>query len=338
MNARRILSWARRWLTTRLGPRPAPTSGTTRYPQRYRVLPPPTRIPTPWPEPPAVDQPAAPATPPAPPAPPRAYDLALFEELQAEYSTKRLVRAAPRYDRDSVTKRSQGRIETIHARIGLAGKTTLEVGCGSGFEVWYLGTHLGCDAWGIDPVPRRAWPSLTGPRVHLVDGDMAAAPALPSATFDRVLSFTVWEHIEHPYAALQETYRVMKPGGVAWIRANLYRGPTASHRYRHIHFPFPHLLFPDDVIAEGLGRAGGPAVGAAWVNRLTWEQYEAYIIEVGFRIKALSFDIYPLDEPFYARFEDVLGRYPRRDLERGFFSAILAKPPRWRPRSGSTPR
>ncbi len=38
------------------------------------------------------------------------------------------------------------------------------------------------------------------------------------------------------------------------------------------------------------------------------------------------FDIYPLDEAFYGRFEDVLGRYPRVDLERGFFTAVLEKP------------
>ncbi|HEX2755943.1 MAG TPA: hypothetical protein VHM48_10790, partial [Candidatus Limnocylindrales bacterium] len=81
----------------------------------------------------------------------------------------------------------------------------------------------------------------------------------------------------------------------------------------------------DDVIAEGLRRAGRPALGAAWVNRLTWEQYEAAFIAAGFEIRALSFTTYPLDVPFYRRFEDVLGRYPIADLERGFFQVVLEK-------------
>ena len=34
-------------------------------------------------------------------------------------------------------------------------------------------------------------------------------------------------------------------GGLAWIKAN--RGPKASHRYRWVNFPWPHLLFTDEV-------------------------------------------------------------------------------------------
>ncbi len=34
------------------------------------------------------------------------------------------------------------------------------------------------------------------------------------------------------------------------------------------------------------------------------------------------------DEEFYRRFEDVLGRIPRWDLERDFFTAVLEKPGR----------
>jgi len=186
--------------------------------------------------------------------------------------------------------------------------------------------QFGADAWGVDVAPRQAWPHLTGDRVHLIAGDISGEHGLRDSTFERVMSFTVWEHIRHPYTALAQTYRIMKPGGLCWMRANLYRGPTASHRSRDIYFPFPHLLFDDDVIAEGLSRAGRQPIGAAWVNRLTWEQYEQAMIEIGFIIRSLEFDIRPLDEAFYSRFEDVLGRYPRRDLERAFFNVTLEKP------------
>jgi SAM-dependent methyltransferase len=202
----------------------------------------------------------------------------------------------------------------------------LEIGCGSGYEVWHLAHQFGCDAWGIDLAARMAWPSLAGEHVHLVAGDIASGGELSSAMFDRVISFTVWEHITRPVEAIVELARVMRPGGFAWIRANLYRGPTASHRTRDIAFPFPHLLFTDEVIDEAMRRAGKAPGGAVWVNRMTWEQYESAFLAAGFEIRSLNFTRYPLDEEFYLRFEDILGRYPRADLERGFFEVVVEKP------------
>jgi SAM-dependent methyltransferase len=290
----------------------------------------------PWPEPPVVDRPQGALDPTwtgDEATPPREYDLALFEALNAEYASNPVAPASPDYSYDGLADRSRKRIENLNRRLNLQHKVVLEVGCGSGMEAWYVANRYDADAWGIDVLERRAWPELRSERVHLVAGDMSdSSDILPSATFDRVISNTVWEHIEHPRAALEHVYRVLKPGGIAWIRANLHRGPTASHRAREIAFPFPHLLFSDAVIAEGLRRAGKTARGAAWVNRLTYEQYETYLREIGFSIRSVHFDRYPLDEAFYARFEDVLGRYPKRDLERGFFTVIVSKPRVRRPR------
>jgi SAM-dependent methyltransferase len=319
---RRLRGGSQAGLTTRRALRGVP-GGT--YPPRFRVEPPPPPVEGPWPAWPVSDAPAAAATNPLP-EPVRSYDLALFEELNAEYASKPLVRDAPAYDHDSLVERSTRRLTGVHNQIGLAGLTTLEVGCGSGYEVWGLAHAMGCDAWGIDILPRQAWETLRGDRVHLVAGDIAVDHGLPLGTFDRVLSFTVWEHITHPQTAIHSLYEVMKPGGLAYIRANLHRGPKSSHRYRDIFFPFPHLLFPDDVIAAGLARRSKPALGAAWVNRLTWEQYEATIIRAGFVIRSVLFDVTPLDVAFYRRFEDVLGRYPREDLERDYFTAVLERP------------
>jgi len=278
-----------------------------------------------WPDPPQIEQPFSAAVAPEPARRPASYDLALFEQLNAEYADHPVQPTAPKYDQESITARSRWRISSIHDQIDLGGKTVLEVGCGAGYEEWYLARHLGCDAWGIDITPRRAWDSLRGERVHLVEGDIAVPGTLPANTFERVISFTVFEHITRPLDAIAELERVMQPGGLAWIRANLYRGPTSSHRTRDVYFPFPHLLFADDVIDEAMRRAGRPAGGSAWVNRLTWEQYETAFLGAGFAIRALTFTLYPLDEAFYDRFEDILGRYPKQDLERGFFQVVLEK-------------
>jgi SAM-dependent methyltransferase len=325
----RVLRRVRRSVRRFEGRTRPPTPVAVRdYPSTFRISPPPAPVGDAWPEPPAIDLPFAAADPAAGPPPVAAhFDIELFERLQAEYADHPIAPTAPHYDPASLTERSRRRLVGIHDHIGLAGRTVLEVGCGAGYEVWFLARHFGSDAWGIDISPRNAWPALRGDRVHLVEGDIAIRGSLPEATFDRAISFTVWEHITQPIAAITELARVMKPGGLAWIRANLYRGPTASHRTRDIAFPFPHLLFGDDVIAEGLRRAGRPALGAAWVNRLTWEQYESAFIAAGFAIRSLAFTRYPLDEAFYRRFEDVLGRYPRVDLERGFFQVVLERLP-----------
>jgi SAM-dependent methyltransferase len=328
---RRLTSLARRVrrFTGRFERQPRPAGAGTRvYPESFRVRPIPAPISGTWPEPPPVEHPFRAQVEREPAAAPTRYDLALFEALNVEYAAKPVAPTAPQYDPATLKERSRRRIQVIHDHLDLRGRTVLEVGCGAGYEVWFLARQLGCDAWGIDISPRIAWPSLVGERVHLVEGDIAVRDTLPANTFDRVISFTVWEHITHPLEAITELARVMKPGGLASIRANLYRGPTASHRTRDIAFPFPHLLFDDAVIDEAMRRAGRAPGGSAWVNRLTWEQYESAFVSSGFVIRSLTFTLYPLDEDFYRRFEDVLGRYPKVDLERGFFQVVLEKPGR----------
>ena len=119
---------------------------------------------------------------------------------------------------------------------------------------------------------------------------------------------------------------MLKPGGLAWIRANLFCGPQASHRYREINFPWPHLLFSEDVIRDWDVKHGRGPKGPAWVNRLTWDNYQRHIDEIGFRLRHVQFQEAEWDEEFYQRFEDILGRYAKRDLKRDYFLAVLEKP------------
>jgi hypothetical protein len=100
----------------------------------------------------------------------------------------------------------------------------------------------------------------------------------------------------------------------------------ASHRYRDINFPWPHLLFSDDVIRDWDTKHGRPAKGSSWVNRLSWLHYERSITDLGFVLRHLQFQNAKWDEEFFVRFEDILGRFPRADLERDFFLVVLEKP------------
>jgi SAM-dependent methyltransferase len=259
-------------------------------------------------------------------ASPPCYDVELLEKLNAEYADRPLVPRPPKYDPDSLTRNARRRTLWVHNMVDLADKRTLEIGCGNGYETWHVGQHLAADSYGVDVTEYGAWQSLASERVHFACADMAADNPFEENFFDRVVSHTVWEHVLHPHKLLAETYRVLQPGGLAWMNANLYAGPQASHRYRDIYFPWPHLLFSDDVIKEWDALHGHSGRGAAWVNRLSYYHYQHYFDLIGFRLRHLKFTETPIDEAFYSRFEDVLGRYPRWDLTKDFFIAVLEKP------------
>jgi SAM-dependent methyltransferase len=312
---------------------PTPRGGASpswgSVPQRFQVTPRPREIDPNWPEPPRIEEPGVAVrsiydTGTRGPA----MDLALFEALNEEYRSKPLVPNPPGADQESREDRARQRVASVHRIIDLAGKRTLELGCSAGFEVWYLSHHLGSDAWGVDVRERASWAALSDERTHFVLADLATDHPFEPDFFDRVYSFAVLEHVAHPFSLLRELFRIMKPGGLAYLSANLHRGPKASHLYREIFFPFPHLLFSDDVISEFRLKHHGHRGGASWVNRLTWSQYEDYLREIGFEIRSLKFRETPLDEAFYQRFEDILGRYPKWDLTKDFFDAVVEKPKR----------
>jgi SAM-dependent methyltransferase len=311
--------------------------GTPASAAPFRVHPPPGPGPTDWAEPPTVEAPIeiTRRRHDEEERPEPVFDLKLLEALNAEYAAKPLIADPPEYDHVAVLERARKRLLGVHRMIDLANRRVLEFGCGAGFEVWSLSHDFGADAYGVDIVERQGWPALINERTHLVLADLAVDRPFPPDHFDRVISFVTLEHVVHPYASLAELYRVLQPGGLAYLRANLYRGPLASHRYREIFFPYPHLLFSDDVIRQFYRSRGLPEQGAEWVNRLTWAEYEDHFTRIGFRIRFLKFTETAVDEGFYRRFNGILGRYPRTDLARDFFDVVLERPRarRWARRS-----
>jgi SAM-dependent methyltransferase len=305
----------------------AARSSWGRLPRRYAVAPRPRAIRTRWPDPPTVEDASRMVrsmydTGTRPPV----MDLALLEALNDEYRSKPFVTEPPEYDQASREERARRRLLDVHHAVDLAGKRVLELGCGGGFEVWYLSHHFGSDAWGVDVSERGGWETLADERTHFVCADIGTDSPFEAGMFDRVISFSVLEHVVHPYTVLKEIYRILAPGGLAWISANLHRGPRASHLYREFYFPFPHLLFSDDVISAYRQKHTERSGGASWVNRLTWAEYENYFREIGFIMHSLRFSETPLDEAFYERFSDILGRYPKWDLTKDFFHTVLEKP------------
>lgn len=257
---------------------------------------------------------------------PVSYDIDLLEALNEEYRDKPIVPHPRQIDPDAMQPAARRRVEWAHSHVDLRDKDVLEMGCGQGYEMFVVGNDYGSRAHGVDVRAYTTWDAFRGDTVEFTCGDLTVHNPFPEASFDRVISYTVWEHVVHPYALLEETYRILRPGGLAWIRANLFAGPQASHRYRDIYFPWPHLLFTDEVISAWDAKHGRTTEGSAWVNRLSWHHYQRYFAEVGFRVRHTALQECEWDQEFYERFEDVLGRYPMTDLKQDYFLAVLERP------------
>ncbi len=256
-------------------------------------------------------------------APSHTFDLELFLQLNEEYEAKPVVARPRTFDEQSLDQGAARRLSNVERRVDLSDKRVLEIGSGRGHICRRLADHYGCEVVGVDIKEYDQWESLSGRNVDLRIHDVSADDNAALGTFDLILSFAVWEHVEHPYAALQGVKELLGPEGRAYIYANLYRGPKASHRYRDIYFPWPHLLFTDEVFEEFYLHTIGRKKRAAWVNKLTAAHYTFYFDQLDLVPEQLFYSKDAFDAELYARFEDVLGRYPRFDLSHDFINAVL---------------
>jgi SAM-dependent methyltransferase len=268
------------------------------------------------------------------------YGPDLIDELNAEYASKPIVPVPPDYGAGTLDAAARRRLEWVHNMVDLRDKRVLEIGCGNGFEVWSAAHNFGADAAGVGVGVTRYphWDELRGPSVDLRLVDISAENPFEPRSFDRIMSFTVWEHVAHPYALLEQAYKLLKPGGLMFLRVNLFFGPQASHRYRDIFFPWPHLLFSDEAVRAWDERHGRPPIGQYWINRLSWHHYQTYFAHLGFVLRHVKCDRVAIDEPFYTRFEHVLGQYPRWDLETDYFTAVIQQPRRPKNRRSAASR
>lgn len=254
------------------------------------------------------------------------FDLALFRKLNEEYREKPVV-PAPRAHATSYTSGiGAKRAEMLERKIGISGLRVLELGCGDGMLSRVLATDCGCEVVGVDIQPYESWTRPVEGKLTQLVHDVTTADNGTLGTFDRVVSFAVMEHVVHPTGALQAIYDMLRPGGKAYIYANLYRGAKASHRYREVFFPWPHLLFEQPVWRAFYLDLMGEPLQAAWVNKLTYDQYLGIAGRIGFTVKEHFPSAPYFDEEFYRRFEYRLAAYPKFDLMHDFIHLVLEKP------------
>ena len=214
----------------------------------------------------------------------------------------------------------------MNRHLDIGGKRVLEIGCGRGDLVRVLASQYECECTGVDIVNYPEWVSSKQKDLQFRRLDVTAEPVDSLGKFDAIVSLVVLEHVAHPFTMLKRFKELLAPGGSVYFSANLYRGPKASHRYRQVNFPWPHLLFSDEVFAAFYRQLRGPdapAVKSSWVNKLTFLHYKYYLDEVGFAEQKLWLSKPNFDEDFYVEFSDILERYPRFDLAHDFVFGVL---------------
>ena len=257
---------------------------------------------------------------------PNGYDLALFEILNEEYLEKPLVPKPVERTPTGYSERAIRVLDRIRRYVQVEGRNVLELGCGQGWLTAILVSEGAArQATGIDIAKGEHWERHDHPDTTYHVGDLSREHLVSPESMDLVISAVVFEHVHRPLQMLAALHRCLRTDGEAWLYFNLYRGAKASHVYRDVHFPWPHLLFDDAVCMAYYEKHHNSRLRFSWVNKLTAATYAMLAKDAGFETTLIELNRTPIDVPFYKRFEDRLGRYPALDLETDFMTMVLRK-------------
>jgi len=138
-----------------------------------------------------------------------------------------------------------------------AGKDVLDLGCGHGGRTLYYLTHGNPKSiTGIEISFERVNVAQTSVRrisadyrLRFVAGFGEHLPFLDQS-FDLIISYDVFEHVQALPLVLRECYRVLRPGGRVYAMFPPYYGPRAHHLDFITTLPFLHHVFEPDVLVK----------------------------------------------------------------------------------------
>ena len=256
------------------------------------------------------------------------YNIHLFELLNKFYESRPIVSAPRKYDSESRLETAKVQMEQLAKIFPLSSPIQcLEFGCGGGDTAAFLAKNSRWDITAIDIKPRYdAWHEhgIYG-NLRFINGDIEKYIVEYKNKFDLIYSFVVFEHVRNPQLILEALYSVLKDNGICFIKTNLYRSTIASHLYRDIYFPYPHLLFENSVFDEYFAKRGNPGKRPTWVNKMSQFHYLDKFRSLGFKILDAVYSGRPYDEEFVNVFHEKLGKYPNDDLKIDFMTCTLQK-------------
>ncbi len=107
----------------------------------------------------------------------------------------------------------------------------LDAGCGTGYNLGWFREHYAARVTGVDYASAGLGFCRKRGELNLVHADVAALPLAPGV-FDLVIAFDVLSEVSKPalrVLALQEFFRVLKPGGKLLVRVPAYEWLRSSH-------------------------------------------------------------------------------------------------------------
>ena len=139
----------------------------------------------------------------------------------------------------------------------LEGKDLLEVGSNhGGAALYYFEKYNLKSITGVDTSDRQAEISKiffenkgVTSNFHFQKAFAEDLP-FPSDSFDNILTFDVVEHVADVKQTLNEFYRVLRPGGKAFIVFPSYSHPTAHHLVSVTKAPLIHWIYSPETLIE----------------------------------------------------------------------------------------
>ena len=104
----------------------------------------------------------------------------------------------------------------------------------------------------------------------IVDGKIP----FPDATFDTVVSFDVLEHVDDVKRCMEEIYRVLKPGGKAYLVFPQFYQPLESHLGFVTHMPGLQCLIPSKTLTQAFVREIESRKESDWYKPHTAREWE----------------------------------------------------------------
>ena len=116
-----------------------------------------------------------------------------------------------------------------------------EIGCAYGFFINYVMHHGASKAFGVDVNP-----AIISKAVSSFGPMFGDATATPYFTFNCLVAWDVWEHLEAPFSFFSEALKRLDPGGllaVTTVDSSSFVARLRGSRWRQIHPP-THIHYP----------------------------------------------------------------------------------------------